>query len=112
MGTGTKQITAGLYGRYSTKNQNETSIDDQFTACRKYCARQGIKIVAEFKDPARTRFTLHGRPGVHALQEAIKARKFNVLVVELLDRLTGDGGDGNLLYKLCRKYDVDIYSST
>lgn len=44
--------TAVAYGRFSSNNQREESIDAQFRAIREYCAKENIELIAEFKDEA------------------------------------------------------------
>ena len=44
--------TAVAYGRFSSNNQREESIDAQFRAIREYCKKENIELIAEFKDEA------------------------------------------------------------
>ena len=44
--------TAVAYGRFSSNNQREESIDAQMRAIREYCERENIELIAEFKDEA------------------------------------------------------------
>lgn len=44
--------TAVAYGRFSSNNQREESIDAQMRAIREYCAKENIELIAEFKDEA------------------------------------------------------------
>lgn len=46
--------TAVAYGRFSSNNQREESIDAQFRAIREYCEKENIELIAEFKDEAQT----------------------------------------------------------
>ena len=41
---------AAIYARFSTDLQNERSIEDQITLCRKHAAEQKFAIVATFED--------------------------------------------------------------
>ena len=41
-----------LYARYSTDNQRDASIADQFWVCRGYAEKQGWQIVNEYSDHA------------------------------------------------------------
>ena len=41
-----------LYARYSTDNQRDASIADQFRVCRGYAEKQGWQIVEEYSDHA------------------------------------------------------------
>ena len=42
------------YGRYSSNNQREESIDAQLRAIREYCEKEDIDLVAEYYDEAQT----------------------------------------------------------
>ena len=44
--------TAVAYGRFSSNNQREESIDAQMRAIREYCKKENIELIAEFKDEA------------------------------------------------------------
>ena len=46
--------TAVAYGRYSSTNQREESIDAQLRAIREYCEKENIELIAEFTDEAIT----------------------------------------------------------
>ena len=43
---------AVAYMRYSSDNQNETSIEYQRSAISAYCSRNGIQLVEEYVDEA------------------------------------------------------------
>lgn len=47
-----RRKTAVAYGRFSSNNQREESIDAQFRAIREYCKKENIELIAEFKDEA------------------------------------------------------------
>ena len=38
-------LLAALYGRYSSDNQKTTSIEDQFSVCRRYAGQQKIVVL-------------------------------------------------------------------
>ena len=67
----TGQKTAALYARFSSDLQNDRSIEDQFAICRTYAAREGVNIIREFEDRAKTSATLFDRDGfLELMQEA------------------------------------------
>ena len=41
-----------LYGRFSSDNQSETSIEQQYKVCYEHCKRNGYTVIAEYKDEA------------------------------------------------------------
>lgn len=93
-------LRAALYARYSTDRQRETSIDDQLRAARARAEKEGWPIVAEHADqevsgsiPVALR-----RGGKALLADALAAR-FEVLIVEGLDRVVRDLGEQEQLVK-------------
>ena len=80
-------VRAGVYARYSSDNQSDASIDDQVEVCRRYAEVQGWEIVKVYPDRAlsgASRF----RPAFEQMQVDAEARRFDVIVVEALDRLS------------------------
>jgi DNA invertase Pin-like site-specific DNA recombinase len=80
---------AAFYGRYSSENQREASIEDQYRNCERYAARDGWQIVERYKDMAITGSTTD-RPGYLAMLRDAKAKRFDVLLVDDLSRLSRD----------------------
>jgi site-specific DNA recombinase len=82
-----KTLRAAIYARYSSDNQREASIDDQVEVCRRYAELQGYTVVEVYPDYAlsgASRF----RPAFQQMQVDAQARRFNVIIVEALDRLS------------------------
>jgi site-specific DNA recombinase len=82
-----KTLRAAIYARYSSDNQREASIEDQIRVCRRYAEVQGWEIVKAYPDYAlsgASRF----RPAFEQMQVDAEARRFDVIVVEALDRLS------------------------
>lgn len=77
---------AALYARYSTENQREASIEDQYRGCERTAAAAGLTIVARFDDRAISGGT-HQRPGYQAMLDAVRAGAFDVIVAEDISRL-------------------------
>lgn len=82
---------AGIYARYSSDNQRRTSTEDQLRNGRAFAEREGWPVVAEYADqevsgsvPIEARAA-----GAEMLRDA-RARRFSVLVIESLDRLSRD----------------------
>lgn len=84
---------AAIYARFSTDLQDERSIEDQVTLCRKYAERESLEVVAEFDDRARSGGSILGRDGLLALMDKARERAFEVVIVEALDRLSRDMED-------------------
>jgi site-specific DNA recombinase len=43
-------MKVALYARYSSDNQRDASIADQFRVCRAYAEKQGWRVVEEYSD--------------------------------------------------------------
>ena len=84
---------AAIYARFSTDLQDERSIEDQVSLCRKYAERESLDVVAVFDDRARSGGSILGRDGLLALMDKARERSFEVIVVEALDRLSRDMED-------------------
>jgi len=83
--------SAFVYARYSTDQQNQTSIDDQTRVCKKKAALLGLNVIAVRADEAISgSLPVAARPGGKALLEDALAGKFSVLLLEGLDRLSRD----------------------
>ena len=87
-----------LYARYSSDNQREASIADQFRVCRTYAEKQGWSIVEEYSDQAISGASLL-RPGMQSLiGDALRGR-FDIVLAEAMDRLSRDQEDIAGLFK-------------
>ena len=80
-------MRAAIYARYSSENQREASIEDQIELCRRYAASQGWTVVSTFNDRAISGTTVQ-RPGYQDLLAEARRGRFDVIVVEALDRLS------------------------
>ncbi|WP_374940260.1 recombinase family protein [Pedomonas mirosovicensis] len=86
-------LRAAIYARYSTDLQNEKSTEDQIDLCRAYAARERYEVVATYADKARSGASLIGRDEVMRMLADANERKFDVIIVEALDRLSRDMED-------------------
>lgn len=85
-------MNVALYARFSSDNQREQSITDQYRVCEDYVARQSDwTIVHRYKDEAISGTQdATGREGYARMLADAQARRFNVLVVHDLSRLSRD----------------------
>jgi site-specific DNA recombinase len=91
-------MKVAVYARYSSENQREASIADQFRTCRAYAEKQGWHIVEEYSDQAISGASLL-RPGIQALiTDALRGR-FDIVLAEAMDRLSRDQEDIAGLFK-------------
>ncbi len=44
---------AVIYARFSTKNQDPRSIEDQFRRCEEYATDEGFRVVARYNERGR-----------------------------------------------------------
>ncbi len=91
-------MKAVIYARYSSDNQREASIADQFRICREFARRQGWHIEREYSDHAVSGATLL-RPGFQALMRTALRKEYDVVLAEALDRFSRDQEDTAGLFK-------------
>ncbi|MFK0300638.1 recombinase family protein [Brevundimonas sp. NPDC090276] len=103
-------MRAALYARFSSDLQKQTSIEDQFLACRTFAARQGIKIVDAYDDAAISGASTANRPGLLSMVRAAKRGEFNVVICEALDRLSRSQADIAAIYEDLRFHGVAIHT--
>jgi site-specific DNA recombinase len=103
-----KMMTAALYARYSSDLQKDRSIEDQFAVAETYAKRESLNVVARFSDKAKSGASLFDRDGIAELRIAARDKKFKVLVVESLDRLSRDQEDLAGLFKRLSFFGVEI----
>jgi site-specific DNA recombinase len=98
--TSSQHLRAALYARYSSEKQRETSIVDQLRVARELAQRQGWRIVAEHADEGVSgSVPVALRRGGKALLADALAGRFDVLVVEGLDRLSREIGEAETITK-------------
>ena len=79
------------YARFSTDKQRPTSIDDQRRAHAEYCARAGWPAPIAFADEAMSAsLPLASRPGAARMLAEAALGRFDVLLLEALDRFSRD----------------------
>src|SRR3989454_11816355 len=87
-----------IYARYSSDNQRDASIADQFRVCREFAQRQGWQIEREYSDHAVSGATLL-RPGFQTLMREALRNEFDIVLAEALDRFSRDQEDTAGLFK-------------
>ncbi|GAL97029.1 DNA resolvase [Acetobacter tropicalis NRIC 0312] len=100
-------MRVALYARYSSDNQRDASIEDQFRICRAHAEKNGWQIVACYSDRAISGTTLL-RPGIQDLMAQARAGQFDIVLAEGLDRLSRDQEDVAGFYKRMKFADVQI----
>lgn len=90
---------AAIYARFSTDLQSERSVDDQIELCREFAIRQGFVVARSYFDKARSGASIFGRDGLLSLMDDAREGKFDIVIVEALDRLSRDQEDLAGLHK-------------
>src|ERR671912_219504 len=91
-------MKVAIYARYSSENQRDASITDQFRVCREFAQRQGWHVAAEYSDHAVSGATIM-RPGFQAMMREALQKKFDIVMAEALDRFSRDQEDTAGLFK-------------
>jgi site-specific DNA recombinase len=86
-------MKAVTYSRFSTDRQTDSSIADQERVCTEHAARQGWQIAERYRDEGISGAAIGNRPSMLRLMEAAIARRFDVLLVMDLSRLSRSQGD-------------------
>lgn len=82
-------MRAVIYARYSTEMQREASIEDQVRVCRRLIEDRGWTAAQVYPDMGMSGSS-HLRPGYQKLLEDARARHFDVVVAESIDRISRD----------------------
>lgn len=91
-------MKVAIYARYSSENQRDASIADQFRVCREFAQRQGWQVAAEYSDHAISGATIM-RPGFQAMMREALQKKVDIVMAEALDRFSRDQEDTAGLFK-------------
>ena len=86
-GSRRKRLRIVIYARYSTEEQDKSSIVDQIAYCKRRLAEMGIDgDIEEISDPEISGETLD-RPGMNKLRQGLEERRWDLLVAEDSSRL-------------------------
>src|SRR5690606_2676758 len=88
-----------IYARYSSDNQRDASIEDQFRICREQAKREGWQVVGCYNDAAISGSSMILRPGIQMLLQDAQAGQFDMVLAEALDRISRDQEDVATLFK-------------
>lgn len=102
---------AVFYGRYSSANQTEQSIEGQLHVCEKYAADNDIFIVGQYIDRAMTA-TNDKRPQFRQMIADSSKGGFDTVLVYKLDRFARNRYDSAIHKKKLRDNGVRVVSAT
>lgn len=108
-----KILRAALYARYSSDIQNDASIEDQFVELQKAATRLGLTLDRRhyYADRGVSGASLFDRPGItRDLMNAASRGEFDVVLVELTDRLSRERADLFWLARRFRYHNVQIFT--
>ena len=100
-----------FYGRYSSSNQTEQSIEGQLHVCEKYAAAHDLQIVAQYIDRALSG-TSDQRPQFQQMIADSAAGAWSCVLVYKLDRFARNRYDSALYKKKLRDNGVRVISAT
>ncbi|ARC36771.1 recombinase family protein [Paracoccus yeei] len=103
-------MRVAIYARYSSDNQCEASIADQFRMCRLRAEKDGWTVVEEYSDHSISGASMIQRPGIQALVLDSARGRFDLVLAEALDRISRDQEDIAGIYKRMRYADVKMFT--
>ncbi|WP_179086302.1 MULTISPECIES: recombinase family protein [Paenibacillus] len=102
---------AAFYGRFSSDNQRDESIDAQKRAAEHFCRSNDYRIVAEYEDRAKTA-TSDKRPGFLQMIEDSGKGMFDVVIIHKLDRFSRDKYDSAKYKRILKMNGIRLISVT
>ena len=104
-----KMIKYGRYARYSSENQNETSIEGQLFFMENLAKLNDYELYDTYIDRAYSG-TTENRPDFQRLLSDMRDRKFDVLMVHKLDRIARDDFVMAKVKEIANASDIKIVS--
>ena len=103
-------MRAAIYARYSDPRQNPASIRDQIDVCRALIAREGYEEVEVYADAAISAAATGNRPSFLQLMADAKRGRFDVVVIEALDRFSRGMADVSGAFEDLQAYGVVMHT--
>ncbi len=108
-----RRKTAVAYGRFSSNNQREESIDAQLRAIREYCEKENIELIAEFTDEAVSGKTDDREDFQNMVNQLLKGHiQVDYVLVHKFNRFARNKFDSALYKKKLRDIGVKVISVT
>lgn len=100
---------AALYARFSSDNQREESIEAQLRALHEFCERNGIVVIGEYCDRAKSATTDDRPEFLHLIADSKKG-EFDFAIVHKLDRFSRNRYDSAYYRRELKKNGVTLIS--
>ncbi len=104
-------MRAIIYCRYSSSNQNETSISGQIRECMKYASKNNIDIIGEYKERAKSG-TNDNRIEFQRMIRDAEFGNFDYVLVYKMDRFSRSVDDTGYYKKVLYDCGVEVISVT
>ena len=101
--------TAVIYGRFSSDNQREESIDAQVRACREYAKSKDLEIVNIYTDSAKTGTNSNREQFQKMIKDSAK-REFRYVIIHKLDRFARNRYDSAVCKRELQMNGVQVLS--
>ncbi|RCS59942.1 recombinase family protein [Parvibium lacunae] len=106
-------MTAAIYTRYSSDNQDETSTQDQMRLAMQYAERHGLRVCGVYSDEELSGFmTVERRPQGAKLLAACARGEVKTIIIESLDRLSRNLVDQETIVRRLEFSGVRIVSTS
>lgn len=102
---------AAFYGRFSSNNQREESIDAQSRAAKEFAQKNDYDIVAEYADKAKSG-TSDKRPEFLRMIKDAEKGEFDCIIVHKLDRFSRNKYDSAMYKRKLKQFGVRLISIT
>ena len=102
---------AAFYGRFSSNNQREESIDAQLRAAEEFAKKNNYEIVRTYADKAKSG-TSDKRPEFLQMIKDAEKGIFDTLIVHKLDRFSRNKYDSALYKRKLKQYGIKLVSVT
>ncbi len=110
MNNNSESINVVIYARYSSHNQQETSIEGQLKVCQDFCERNNYNIIDKYIDRALSG-TTDNRPEFLKMIRDSSKKEFDYIVVYQLDRFARNRYDSAIYKNKLKKYGVRVLSA-
>lgn len=102
---------AFFYGRYSSSNQTEQSIEGQLHVCEQYAQQNGIQIVSQYIDRAKSGKT-DNRPEFQRMITDSAKQPVDMVLVYKLDRFARNRYDSAIYKRKLKQSGIAVVSAT